>query len=216
MVDNENQKNVRSRLMVSEPNLPTENFVSPYNVGWNNTLVEIKVNKNLIFDLAIEKYKDNIVFDEIDMNVIEFTNNNNDEKYILYPLEDNDGLNPFFKDAVPVFTINGFKGSSSTMLKIVNQVVVGLIKKLSLQDLEDEFMYKISVRLLPLGIPPWRDKQQEDIVLHLDKNSRSSSLEVEETDVGEFSAYIKTVMDYKEVMVEQHDHAKIGMSYSSK
>ena len=39
---------------------------------------------------------------------------------------------------------------------------------------------------------------------------------MEETDVGEFSAYIKIVMDCKEVMVEQNDHAKIGMPYSSK
>ena len=127
------------------PSYLTEKFVSPYNVGWNNTLAEIKVNKNLIFDLAIEKYKDIIVFDEIYMDVIEFTNDNNDEKYNLYPLEDNGGLNPSFKGAVSVFTINGFKESSSSMLKIVNQVVVGLIQKLSLQDLEDEFRYKIMV-----------------------------------------------------------------------
>ena len=86
---------------------------------------------------------------------------------------------------------------------------------MALQDLEDEFRYKIPVSLLPLEIPPWRDKQQANIV-HLDKNSRSSSLEVEETDVGEFSAYIKTVMNCKEVMIKQHDHAKIGMSYSNK
>ena len=61
---------------------------------------------------------------------------------------------------------------------------------------------------MPKKIPPWRDKSQEDVVLHLGKNSRSSSLEVEETDVREFSAYIDTVMDCEDVMVEQHDHAE--------
>ena len=60
-------------------------------------------------------------------------------------------------------------------------------------------------------IPPWRDKSQADVVLHLDKNSMSSFLEVEDTDVGEFSAYVKTVMDHARSVIdkEQHDHAEI-------
>ena len=148
------------------------------------------------------------------MNTAEIMNDN--MTYVLYPMDDK-GVSEqsSFNFGMFLDTTDEYYGVKFVFV-MVNQVVVGLIKKLSLQDLEDEFRYKIPVSLLPLEIPPWRDKQQANIVLHLAKNSRSNSLEVEENDVGEFLAYIKTVMNCKEVMVKQHGHAKIGMSYNNK
>ena len=80
---------------------------------------------------------------------------------------------------------------------MINHGWIGLVLMMSLclkGISREEVKYKSPLICLPKKIPPWRDKSQANVVLHLNKNSRSSSLEVEETDVGEFSAYIKTVM----------------------
>lgn len=93
------------------------------------------------------------------------------------------------------------------MLAIVNHgwFEIFHMMLLCLKDiLEDEVKLKIPMMFLPLKIPPWRDKEQVNAVLFLDKNLGLSFLQVKETDLGAFLSYIGTMMDRRKVTVKEH------------
>ena len=155
---------------------------------------QIVLNRSCQFDLFDINSCDSV------MDTTEFMNDN--VTYVLYPMEDKGVSMRSFKFGVSVSTINGFREFGlNSMLVMFDQDVVGLIQMISLQDLEEEFKYKIPVRRLPLKIPPWRDKRHAYIVLYLDKNSGSSSLEVKKTDVGGFPTRNENWKGYMTMLV---------------
>ena len=140
----------------------------------------------------------NINLCDIMMNTAEIMNDN--MTYVLYPMEDKVvSKQSSFNFGMSLGTTDEYYGVKFVLV-MVTHGWIGLVLMMSfcLKDIsKEEVKYKSSLICLPKKIPPWRDKSQADGVLHIDKNSRSSSLEVEETDVGEFSAYIKVAMNHE-------------------
>lgn len=170
-----------------------------FKVRWNNPWIDITVSKHYVIDLKDGKDMNTITFDEIDVDVGKIV------LYKPYPFDLNlchksrekttELMNDSMTDIVYPSNDKGVLISSLFAVcgvTMVNHDVIGLTQVLSLQniDLVEEFRYKVPLRPFPIKIPPWRDKQLADPVLIVDENSRSSSFEVKETDVGGFSVLI--------------------------
>lgn len=68
IVDSGSSENIVSKTMMDKLQLPTQPHSYPYRIGWIKDVGETKVTEQCRIPFSIGKYKDEVLFDVVDMD----------------------------------------------------------------------------------------------------------------------------------------------------